>query len=589
MAGRIPQQFIDDLINRADIVEVVDSRVALKKRGKEHIACCPFHNEKSPSFTVSESKQFYHCFGCGAHGTALGFIMEYERLDFVDAIEVLAAEYHLDVPREQGNFSPQTDDKKPLYEILDKAATLFANELKKTPRAVDYLKQRGLSGEIAKDFQMGYAPDSWDFISGPLGNSSEGKNLCTKSGLSINPEDNPQKFYDRFRDRIMFPIRDRRGRTIGFGGRILDKGEPKYLNSPETPVFHKGEELYGLYEARQSIKNLQRIVIVEGYMDVVALAQHGIKYAVATLGTATSSIQISKLFRIVPELIFCYDGDNAGKKAAWRALENSLHVLRDGVQARFLFLPDGEDPDTLVRQEGQENFEQRLCSATPLADFMLQHLSTDLDLSSADGCARLSEKAKPLISKITDGVFKDLLINQLSKIIGLPSHNLQQHIPAPEVETPFQLKNKKKTSPKHQINMTPTRMAIALLLQNPILAKDCEIPSELLDANLPGLKLLIQIHNTIIQTNASSPSVLIERWRDTDDAGIINKLMQLDIPEPKEDKEKNKTQLTSLNDAFHNLLKKHRELRMEELLHKSRSVELSEDEKTELNTLFTNS
>jgi len=490
MAGRIPQQFIDDLINRADIVDVVDSRVALKKRGKEHIACCPFHNEKSPSFTVSQSKQFYHCFGCGAHGTALGFIMEYERLDFVDAIEVLAAEYHVDVPREQGNFTPQLDDKKPLYEVLEKAATKFATDLKNTARAVDYLKQRGLSGDIAKTFQMGYAPESWDYISGSLGNTNEGKVACIKSGLSISPEDNPQKFYDRFRDRIMFPIRDRRGRTIGFGGRILDKGEPKYLNSPETPVFHKGEELYGLYEARQAVKDLKRIIIVEGYMDVVALAQHGIQYAVATLGTATSATQISKLFRIVPELIFCYDGDAAGKKAAWRALENSLSVLRDGVQARFLFLPDGEDPDTLVRKEGQQTFEQRLNNATPLADFMLQHLSADL---------------------ITDGVFKDLLINQLSKTIGLSSHNLQRHIPDADSQPQTYLQknnNRKPTSAKHQINTTPIRMAIALLLQHPALAKECAIPDTLRSAEMPGLSLLIKIHNTILQTNASSPSTL---------------------------------------------------------------------------------
>jgi len=581
MAGRIPQQFIDDLINRADIVDVVDSRVALKKRGKEHIACCPFHNEKSPSFTVSQNKQFYHCFGCGAHGTALGFIMEYERLDFVDAIEVLAAEYHIDVPREQGNFTPQQDDKKPLYAVLEKAAEAFSSELKQTPRAVDYLKQRGLSGEIAKDFQMGYAPDSWDFISAPLGNSSEGKTACIKSGLSISPDDNPQKFYDRFRDRIMFPIRDRRGRTIGFGGRILDKGEPKYLNSPETPVFHKGEELYGLYEARQALKDLQRIIIVEGYMDVVALAQHGIRYAVATLGTATSSTQISKLFRIVPELIFCYDGDAAGKKAAWRALENSLAVLRDGVQARFLFLPDGEDPDTLVRQEGQQAFEQRLNQATPLADFLLDHLAVDLDLSTADGCGRLSEKAKPLISKITDGVFKDLLINQLSKTIGLSSNHLQQHIP----ESPLAQQNmhaQQTLLPKHQISMTPTRMAIALLLQHPSLAKSCPLPEVLLSAELPGLHLLIQIHNTILQTNAQSPSILLERWRDTEGANVINKLMQLDIPEAPAD-----THLASLNDAFAKLLKKHHDIRMQELLNKSKLEPLSDNEKAELTTLYT--
>jgi len=583
MAGRIPKQFIDDLINRADIIDVIDSRVALKKRGKEHIACCPFHNEKSPSFTVNQSKQFYHCFGCGAHGTALSFIMEYERLDFVDAIEVLAAEYHVEVPREQGNFTPQQDDKKPLYDVLEKAADSFASELKRTPRAVDYLKQRGLSGEIAKDFQMGYAPDSWDFILAQFGNSVEGKAACLKSGLSI--EKNPQKHYDRFRDRIMFPIRDRRGRTIGFGGRILDKGEPKYLNSPETPVFHKGEELYGLYEARKSVKDLNRIIIVEGYMDVVALAQHGIKYAVATLGTATSSTQISKLFRIVPELIFCYDGDAAGKKAAWRALENSLSILRDGVQARFLFLPDGEDPDTLVRQEGAQAFEQRLNNATPLSDFLLQHLSEGLDLSSADGCGRLSEKAKPLISKITDGVFKDLLVNQLSGMIGLSSASLQHHLPESPDTLPqeyAQINNRKSVSPKHQISTTPTRLAIALLLQYPSLAKECEIPEQLATSEMPGLTLLIQIHKTILQTGASSPSVLLERWRDSEEAPVINKLMQLDIPEAKTE-----TQLASLKDAFKNLLQKHKDARLQELLNKSRSTELTDSEKTEITELYT--
>lgn len=581
MAGRIPQQFIDDLINRVDIVDVIDSRVALKKQGNLHVACCPFHNEKSPSFKVHSSKQFYHCFGCGAGGSAITFIMEYERLDFVDAIEVLAAEYHVDVPREQGNFTPQQDDKKPLYEALEKAALSFAEELKKTPRAVDYLKQRGLSGEIAKDFQMGYAPDSWDFTLAQFSSNNDDKNACLKSGLSI--EKNPQKHYDRFRDRIMFPIRDRRGRTIGFGGRILDKGEPKYLNSPETPVFHKGEELYGLYEARQAVKDLSRIVIVEGYMDVVALAQHGIRYAVATLGTATSGTQISKLFRIVPELIFCYDGDAAGKKAAWRALENSLDVLRDGVQARFLFLPDGEDPDTLVRQEGQQAFEQRLSQATPLADFMLQHLSIDLDLSSADGCGRLSEKAKPLISKITDGVFKDLLVHQLSKMIGLSSSKLQQYIPdsaAPQT-TYATINNNRPAAAKHQINTTPIRLAIALLLQLPKLAKECEIPEQLLTADMPGLSLLIQIHNTIKQTDVISPSVLLERWRDTKDAPVINKLMQLDIPEAKKE-----TQITLLNDAYNNLLKKYKDMRLQNLLNKSRTEELSSEEKTELSQLY---
>jgi len=580
MAGRIPQQFIDDLINRADIVDVVDSRVALKKRGKEYIACCPFHNEKSPSFTVSQSKQFYHCFGCGAHGTALGFVMEYERLDFVDAVEALAAEYQIEVPREGGFERPQ-DDKKPIYAVLEKAANSYATELKKNQRAIDYLKNRGLSGEIAKDFQMGYAPDSWDFILAQHGTSNETKAACLKAGLSI--EKNPQKHYDRFRDRIMFPIRDRRGRCIGFGGRILDKGEPKYLNSPETPVFHKGEELYGLYEARQAVKNLNRIVIVEGYMDVVALAQHGIKYAVATLGTATSTSQISKLFRVVPELIFCYDGDAAGKKAAWRALENSLSVLRDGVQARFLFLPDGEDPDTLIRQEGQQAFEQRLDNATPLSDFLLQHVAEPLDLSSADGRARLSEQAKPLISKIQDGVFKDLLIDELSQMIGLSSSSLQQHMP-PDQQSPQAQYQQQQNSvlKKHQVSMTPTRLVIALLLQYPELAKECEIPALIRNSEIPGLPLLIQLHDTIIQSAAKNPSVLLERWRDTKEEAVLNRLLQWDIPGA----EIAVDQLKLINDAFNNLTHKIRDNRLQELLNKSRAETLSDEEKSELSELY---
>ena len=582
MAGRIPQQFIDDLVNRADIVDVVDSRVALKKRGKEYIACCPFHSEKSPSFTVSQNKQFYHCFGCGAHGTALSFVMEYERLDFVDAIEALAAEYHMEVPREQGNFETQQEDKKPIYDVLEKAANSYANELKTSQRAIAYLKQRGLSGEIAKTFQLGYVPDSWDFILSQHGASDESKSTCLKAGLSI--EKNPQKHYDRFRDRIMFPIRDRRGRVIGFGGRILDKGEPKYLNSPETPVFHKGEELYGLYEARQSVKDLQRIIIVEGYMDVVALAQHGIPYAVATLGTATSRDQISKLFRLVPELIFCYDGDAAGKKAAWRALENSLPVLRDGVQARFLFLPDGEDPDTLIRQEGQQAFEQRLDHATPLSDFMLNHLAEPLDLTSADGKARLSEQAKPLIGKIADGVFKDLLLGQLSGMIGLSSAALQQHMPQapqPEAHAYTRQATQPHITPKHKIKTPPIRLAIALLLQFPDIAKHSEIPEPLHTSEMPGVPLLLQVYNTILQTNAASTSVLLERWRNTSDEGILNKLVQLEIPESNE-----ATRLAGFNDSLNNLLKKHRDSRLQELLDKSVIAPLDDDEKAEMSKLY---
>ena len=584
MAGRIPQQFIDELLNRVDIVDVIDSRVALKKRGKEYIACCPFHGEKTPSFTVSQSKQFYHCFGCGAHGTALGFIMEYERLDFVDAVEALAADYHLDVPREDSPYPQKSqDNKSSLYEVLEQANKLYAQQLKQSPRAIDYLKSRGLSGEVARTFSLGYAPDSWDFVLAQLGQSTDQVKALMAAGLLI--EKSPSKHYDRFRDRIMFPIRDRRGRIIGFGGRILDKGEPKYLNSPETPVFHKGQELYGLYEARQAVRELKHIVIVEGYMDVVALAQHGIPYAVATLGTATSQEQISRLFRIVPEIIFCFDGDRAGRQAAWRALENALPVLRDGVQARFLFLPEGEDPDTLVRKEGQQAFERRLQTATPLSDFMLDHLAEQVDLSSMDGRARLSDMAKPLIGKLSDGVFKQLMLEQLSKRVGLSSSTLEQHIP----DNTVQPAARKTTSPqraehRHKIQVTPTRLAIALLLQHPDLCQKISLPDELETADRPGVHLLFALYKTIVQTETLSPSALLERWRNTAEEEILIRLIQWDIPEGENENQRIKL----FEDAISRLLRQKKEQRLDTLLLKSQSGMLNEDEKAELKQLYSN-
>lgn len=580
MAGLIPQTFIDELINTADIVDVIDSRVALKKRGKEYVACCPFHNEKSPSFTVSQSKQFYHCFGCGAHGTALGFIMEYDRLDFVDAVETLAAEYHLEVPREQGEMkSRQQDDKPAIYEILQQATERYQQQLKSSQRAIDYLKNRGLSGDIAKQFQLGYAPDSWDFILQQLGQSDGHKRNMLKAGLLI--EKSSAQFYDRFRDRIMFPIRDRRGRVIGFGGRILDQGEPKYLNSPETPVFHKGQELYGLYEARQAVRELNHIIIVEGYMDVVALAQHGIPYAVATLGTATSQEQISRLFRIVPELIFCFDGDQAGHKAAWRALENCLPVLHDGVQARFLFLPDGEDPDSLVRQEGQQTFEQRLKTAMPLSDFMLEHLASQVDLHSMDGRARLSELAKPLIARLQAGVFKDLLMEQLSTRVGLPTAALSQHIPSTTQVPGQRPASVSRPQHKHQVTMTPARLAIALLLQNPDLSQSVTLPENLSQSQIPGIPLLFNLYQSIRQTDTRSPSVILERWRGTAEEEALTRLMGWHIPESEQESQ----QITLFTDAISRLAEQHRQQRLEQLLNKSQHQALDDAEKVELRDL----
>ena len=580
MAGRIPQQFIDDLINKVDIVDVVDSRVALKKRGKEHIACCPFHDEKSPSFTVSQNKQFYHCFGCGAHGTALSFVMEYERLDFIDAVEALAADYHLEVPREQGSFQPQQNDDKPaIYEILNKASQLYNQQLKANQRAVDYLKNRGLSGEIAKTFEIGYAIDGWDFILKQLGNTKSEKDILLQSGLII--EKSADKHYDRFRDRIMFPIRDRRGRVIGFGGRILDQGEPKYLNSPETPVFHKGQELYGLFEARQAVRELKRLVIVEGYMDVVALAQHGVPYAVATLGTACSEEQIKQLFRIVPELVFCFDGDPAGKKAAWRALQNTLGVIRDGVQARFLFLPDGEDPDSLIRHEGQAQFELRLNKATPLSEFMLNKLSEQIDLQSMDGRARFSEACKPLMAKLSEGVFKDLLTEQISKQVGLSASSMRQYIPD-NIPAETVRQARPHIQDRYKITNTPARLAIALLLQYPETAHQLALPEHLQNSDLAGVSLLFKLHQTILQTSHSSPSILLERWRGCAEEASLSKLMQWEIPGTDDAPQR----LLLLQDAIKQLGQKHNELRLEVLLQKSETSGLTDQEKSELSRLY---
>ena len=376
MAGRIPQSFIDDLLVRTDIVELIDSRVRLKKAGKNYQACCPFHNEKSPSFTVSQEKQFYHCFGCGAHGNAIGFVMEYDGLEFPDAIEELASMQGMQVPREQsigGSANSQPAVSKDLFELMNQIARFYESNLKSAPHAVEYLKGRGLTGEVVKRFNIGYAPSDWDQVRRRFGASRDHEQLLISGGMLITRDNGPGS-YDRFRDRIMFPIRDKRGRVIGFGGRVLGDGTPKYLNSPETPIFHKGRELFGLYEVKQAHKDPRRILVVEGYMDVVALGQYDIDYAVAALGTATTSDHIHTLFRTTAEVVCCYDGDNAGREAAWRALDNALPHLQDGRELKFVFLPDGEDPDSLVRKIGKEGFEALLDEAQPFADFMFQRL-----------------------------------------------------------------------------------------------------------------------------------------------------------------------------------------------------------------------
>ena len=425
MAGRIPQTFIDDLLNRVDIVDIIDNEIPLKKTGRDFQALCPFHGEKTPSFTVSQEKQFYHCFGCGAHGSALGFLMNHRGLSFVEAIEDAARGVGLEVPYEGGS-APSTPkvDYSPLYEFLSTAQRFFSQQLREHPdrdRAVNYLKARGLSGEIAKRFGIGFAPDAWDTLIQAHGIDEQAQQNLLKAGLII--ENEQHRRYDRFRDRIMFPILDRRGRVIAFGGRVIDKGEPKYLNSPETPVFHKRQELYGLYQARRMNTNLQRILVVEGYMDVVALGQFSVNNAVASLGTATTAEQLEMLFRTAPEVVFCYDGDKAGRRAAWKALETTLPLIRDGRQAGFMFVPDGHDPDTLVREQGPEAFTRR-DSIKPLSEFLLEELAAKIDLGSIDGRARFVDLAKPLVTKIPTGSFRQLLIHRIGEIANLDASAL---------------------------------------------------------------------------------------------------------------------------------------------------------------------
>jgi DNA primase len=437
----IPPDFIDEVLSRTDIVEIIDGRVKLKKTGQNYSGLCPFHTEKSPSFSVNGDKQFYYCFGCQASGSALKFLMEFDRMDFISAVEHLAGRVGLEVPREaqSAEASEQQQKRKSIYEVLEQACAYLRQQLKEhTDRdlAVSYLKNRGLSGEIARDYGLGYAPPGWDNLLNHIGKTNHERQLLIDSGMVIDkPDEN--KTYDRFRERIMFPIRDLRGRVIAFGGRIIGDGKPKYLNSPETPVFHKSRELYGLYEARRHNKKLEQLLVVEGYMDVVALAQHEIHFAVATLGTATTSEHLERLFRMVSRVVFCFDGDNAGRNAAWKALQVALPHLRDGRSARFLFVPDGEDPDSLVRSEGKDKFMKRLEEAQPLSDFFFDKLKQEVDINSLDGKAALSQMAMPMIHKVPKGVFRELMVGELSTITNLTSErllSLSVPEPIPEAE-----------------------------------------------------------------------------------------------------------------------------------------------------------
>lgn len=523
MAGRIPESFIDELMARTDIVEVIGERVALKRAGKDYKACCPFHDEKTPSFTVSPDKQFYHCFGCGAHGTAIGFLMDHGRLEFPEAVEELARRAGLEVPREGGR-AEREERSAPLLEALEAAARFYRRQLREHPRAaraVDYLKARGVSGETAAAFGLGYAPPGWDSLAAALGREPAGRRVLVAAGLLVEREGGG--CYDRFRDRITFPIRDRRGRTIAFGARALGDEQPKYLNSPETAVFHKGRELYGVYEARRAAGTLERLLVVEGYMDVVALAQHGLPWAVAVLGTAVTGEHVERLFRTAPEVIFCFDGDRAGRAAAWRALESALPALAPGRGAAFLLLPDGEDPDSLVRREGREAFERRLGEARSLTEHLFAELTARTDTATLEGRARLVELARPLLARLPDGALRRLARNRLAELV---------HVAPEELSTLFEGGERRppRGAPPARVRPSLVRQMLALVVHYPRLAARAGDPEPLRAAGLPGSRLLAEVIELLHSHPNLSSAGLVEHFRDHPEGRHLGRLLAAGAP-----------------------------------------------------------
>lgn len=568
MAGLIPQTFIQDLLTRVDIVELINLRVPLKKAGTNFHACCPFHTEKTPSFTVSPAKQFYHCFGCGVSGNAIGFLINYERLDFVAAVESLAQHAGVDVPREEDTpaSSAQKEKLMDLYSTLEQSAQFYQQQLRAHPKAIDYLKSRELSGAIAKQYALGFAPAGWDHLIKHIHHHD----MLLNAGLVIKKE-KEQGFYDRFRDRVMFPIRDRRGRVVGFGGRVLDDSLPKYLNSPETSIFHKSQVLYGLYEARSALREFKQMLVVEGYMDVIALAQADIRYAVATLGTAVTAQHVQQLFQNTDKVIFCFDGDNAGRAAAWRALEATLSVIQDGWQVRFLFLPDGEDPDSLVRKIGKAEFEKRLDDqAKSLPDFLFSTLQQRINNNSMEGRARLAQMASPLIDKIEAPVLRELMSDRLSELVRLDKSRIS-------TLTSKKKDNAAQTKTRSKKHLTPMRLAIVLLLQNPALhVEKASVTIEQL--TLSGAELLKQLFSVIKQHPQLNTGALLECWRDQPEAVSLHKLAGMEHFVPEEGIQ------AEWQDVLQQLFKLQREEEIEHLL--TRMNELSAVEKKHLQALL---
>ena len=562
MAGRIPQAFIDDLLDRADIVDVIDRRVKLKKTGKNYSARCPFHEEKTPSFSVNPDKQFYYCFGCGATGNAIGFIMDYENMEFPQAVETLAGNLGMEVPREQtsgrqgsagSGGGPSEPPNKPLYDLMERCAEFYKQALRShddRERPVAYLKSRGLTGAIARDFGLGFAPPGWDNLMKEVAEGDQALKRAIDGGVVV--KNDKDRVYDRFRDRIIFPIRDRRGRVIAFGGRVLGDDKPKYLNSPETPIFHKGRELYGLFEARRANRQLDRLIVVEGYMDVIALAQAGITNAVATLGTSTSTEHLERIFRFVPEVVFCFDGDEAGRRAAERAMNSALPTMNDGRQARFLFLRDGEDPDSLVRKEGAEAFLDLVAGALPLEEFLFQCQGAGLDLATMEGRASLSKRALPLLRQLPEGVYRELMFQSLATRTGLELASLQKlEVPPPEAPPPMAPPTDDEPPPwdasdiptdvddepmpvqrpplanRVEVHATLTQQAIALLLHKPSVAQEAD--RQALDG-LSGQEgeLLRSMLYLLQKRPESSTGMLLGHWHGTPEGELLAQLAGLE-------------------------------------------------------------
>ena len=592
MAGRIPQAFIDEIVARSDIVELIGARVPLKKSGREFKSCCPFHTEKSPSFWVSPDKQFYHCFGCGAHGTAIGFLMQYEKMEFVDAVADLAQRAGLEMPREA--LAPRDPGSVDLHQIMARIARYFEQNLADDARALKYVSSRGIDAKTTAKFVLGFAPDSWDALLNRFGSQEDERRQILQLGMIIERDtrggERAAGFYDRFRDRLMFPIRDSRGRVIGFGGRIIDQGEPKYLNSPETPLFHKGRELYGLYEARQARGDFKRLMIVEGYMDVVRLHQVGITYAVATLGTATTQEHLGKIFRLTSEVVFCFDGDRAGRQAAWRALENSLPLARDGRELKFMFLPEGHDPDTLVAEEGSEAFERRLNGALPLSEYLIQQLMVDVDLNHVDGRAKLKALAAPLFARMPEGIYREMLAERLATRVSMPAAALKKAFATADSNGPPARRppaERPEPEPRRRGRISAGRgnlltQAITLVLHHPTAAGAVKDLTALGGVDRPGITVLKELLAQAASAASPSTAMLLERWRDLPEYGRLAELAMAEplVPSPE-------AAGKELQMAVEKLIQEYGPgRRTDELLRKAEEMGLNYDEKAELSLLL---